>query len=151
MDPSHAVRSYVLRLLSLAPGMKVLLLDSHTTPILSLCVTHSALLAADVFLTSLLGPAASSSGASGASASGASAGAGAGAAGRDRMRHLRCIALLRPTPSTLLALKEELSAPRYKEYFLAFTAPLGKKEIEELAEADCHGVVREVLVSWPSG
>ena len=124
MDVTRAVSAYVLRLLGAVPGMKVLLLDEHTTPVVSTAQTHSALLAHDVFLTARLEH-----------------------SGRDRMRHLRCIALLRPAPATLAALAAELRAPRYAEYHLAFTGALSKAAIEALAEADEHHVVKEVQVS----
>lgn len=124
MDVQRATSAYILRLLTSVSGMKVLLLDEQTTPIVSTSMTHSALLAHEVYLTDRITNEA-----------------------RDRMRHLKCIALLRPEPSTIAAVQSELRNPRYAEYHLAWTGALSKATIEALAEADEHHVVKEVQVS----
>jgi hypothetical protein len=51
MDVVKAVKTYLLRLIQEVSGMKVLLLDAHTTPIVSLAMTQTELLAHEVYLT----------------------------------------------------------------------------------------------------
>jgi hypothetical protein len=60
------------------------------------------------------------------------------------MRHIKCIAFLRPTPQSIQAVIEELKDPLYGDYYLYFTNALQKSAIERLAEGDTHEVVREV-------
>jgi vacuolar protein sorting-associated protein 45 len=51
MDIVKATQTYLHRLASEVPGMKVLLLDAHTTPIVSLAMTQTELLGMEVYLT----------------------------------------------------------------------------------------------------
>ena len=121
MDVTKAVSAYIQRMITEVAGIKVLLLDQHTTPIISTSFTQSSLLSHEVYLTDRVDN-----------------------ANRDRMRHLNCIALLRPTPQSISALAHELRLPRYRSYWLYFTNVLQKQDIELLAEADEHKVVKEV-------
>lgn len=125
MDVVKSISSYLNRLLSPAAsggsGMKVLLLDQHTTPVISSSLTQSALLSHEVYLTDRIDNPA-----------------------RDRMKHLKCIVLLRPTQASIDALCKELQWPKYGSYWLYFTNVLRKSDIEALAEADEHDVVKEV-------
>lgn len=127
MDVTKAVSAYIERIIGTVPGMKVLLLDAETTPIISTSLTQSSLLAHEVYLTDRIDNAA-----------------------RDRMRHLKCIALLRPTSESIEAVERELRQPKYASYALFFTNVLKKSDIERLAEADEHDVVKEVQVSIAS-
>ncbi|KAI9333982.1 Sec1-like protein [Obelidium mucronatum] len=63
---------------------------------------------------------------------------------REKMKHLKCIAFVRPTPESIQALVEELRDPCYGEYFLYFSNSIKKSAIERLAEADETESVREV-------
>lgn len=121
MDVTKAVSAYIQRMITEVAGIKVLLLDQDTTPIISTSFTQSALLSHEVYLTDRVDN-----------------------LSRDRMRHLNCIALLRPTPHSISALTRELRQPRYKSYWLYFTNALQKQDIEVLAEADEHEVVKEI-------
>ncbi|PWN26377.1 Sec1-like protein, partial [Jaminaea rosea] len=125
MDVQKAVSSYLTRLLSPSAsggsGMKVLLLDAHTTPIISLSLTQSTLLSHQVYLTDRIDD-----------------------PSRQRMRHLKCIVLLRPTRESIQSLCDELAWPKYASYYCYFTNVLAKGDIERLAEADEHDVVKEV-------
>ncbi|KAJ9478663.1 Vacuolar protein sorting-associated protein 45 [Pseudozyma hubeiensis] len=121
MDVTKAVSAYIQRMITEVAGIKVLLLDQDTTPIISTSFTQSSLLSHEVYLTDRVDN-----------------------PNRDRMRHLNCIALLRPTPSSISALTRELRQPRYKSYWLYFTNVLQKQDIELLAEADEHEVVKEI-------
>lgn len=121
MDVTKAVSAYIERMIGSVSGMKVLLLDADTTPIISTSLTQSSLLAHEVYLTDRIDNAA-----------------------RDRMRHLKCIAFLRPTAESMEACERELRKPKYASYALFFTNVLKKNDIERLAEADEHEVVKEV-------
>lgn len=101
--------------------MKILLLDAHTTPIISTTLTQSALLTHEVYLTERIEN-----------------------ESRDRMKHLKCIVLLRPTRESIQALCKELQWPKYGGYWVYFTNVLDKSDIELLAEADEHEVVKEI-------
>jgi vacuolar protein sorting-associated protein 45 len=122
-DLVAAAQAYILRALEEAgPGMKVMLLDEETTPIVSLAFAQSALMKQEVFLFERLQAAPS----------------------REDMRHLRCIAVLRPEQETLRLLAGELASPRYGSYHLYFTNMLPKAAVKQLAEADMQEVVKEI-------
>ncbi|KDN51600.1 hypothetical protein RSAG8_00145, partial [Rhizoctonia solani AG-8 WAC10335] len=121
MDVTKAVGAYVDKMLSTPSAIKVLLLDSHTTPIVSLSTTQSNLLSKQVYLTDSITN-----------------------KKRDRMVHMKCVCFLRPSESSLEALGEELKEPKYGEYYLYFSNALSKVAIERLAEQDEYEVVKEV-------
>ncbi|KAE8269411.1 hypothetical protein A4X09_0g2929 [Tilletia walkeri] len=116
-----AVGGYIERIVSEVSGIKVLILDADTTPIISTSFTQSALLSHEVYLTDRIDNTA-----------------------RDRMRHLKCCCFLRPSSGSISALVDELRMPKYSSYHLYFTNILKKSDIERLAEADEHEVVKEV-------
>jgi len=120
MDVSKAVSAYIERMITEVNGMKVLLLDQETvrglstpaararapgpdsplilasqTPIISTAFTQSSLLSHEVYLTDRIEN-----------------------TSRDRMRHLKCIAMLRPTPASIEYLVRELREPRYGGYWI---------------------------------
>lgn len=121
MDVLKAVQTYITRLITDVSGMKVLLMDSHTTPIVSLALTQSELLAHEVYLTDRIDN-----------------------QSRQTLSHLNCIVFLRPTQESVDFIKQELANPRYGGYWLYFSNTLTKKHIEEMAEADEYEVVKEV-------
>ncbi|KAJ3074621.1 vacuolar protein sorting-associated protein 45 [Podochytrium sp. JEL0797] len=102
-------------------GMKVLLLDNETTPIVSTVVTQSHLLAREVYLIDRIEN-----------------------AQREKMKHLKCVVFVRPTPESVQCLVEELRDPHYGDYYLYFSNTIKKSAIERLAEADETESVREV-------
>ncbi|CDH56110.1 vacuolar protein sorting-associated protein [Lichtheimia corymbifera JMRC:FSU:9682] len=108
-------------MISDVPGMKVLLLDTMTTPIVSLVATQSNLLTKECYLIDRIDN-----------------------RNREKMKHLKCICFLRPTPETLRYLIDELREPAYGDYYLYFSNTVHKADIERLAELDDHEVVREV-------
>ncbi|KAG8694812.1 vacuolar protein sorting-associated protein 45 [Ceratobasidium sp. 394] len=121
MDVTKAVGTYIDKMISSPATIKVLLLDSHTTPIVSLSTTQSNLLSKQVYLTdSIMNKK------------------------RDRMAHMKCVCFLWPSDESLEALGEELKEPKYGEYYLYFSNTLSKVAIERLAEQDEYEVVREV-------
>ncbi|KAJ1569096.1 vacuolar protein sorting-associated protein 45 [Cladochytrium tenue] len=102
-------------------GMKVLLLDAETTPIISIVVTQSQLLAREVYLVDRVDN-----------------------RSREKMKHLKCIIFVRPSPESIQALVEELRDPSYGDYYLYFSNTVKKSSLERLAEADECECVREV-------
>lgn len=90
-------------------------------PIVSTAITQSALLNHEVYLIDRLDNHA-----------------------REKMRHLRCLCFVRPSPDSIQFLIEELREPKYGEYHLYFSNVVRKSSLERLAEADDHEVVRVV-------
>ncbi|KAL0952210.1 hypothetical protein HGRIS_006500 [Hohenbuehelia grisea] len=85
MDVVKAVETYVTRLVSTPSVMKVLLLDSHTTPIVSLASTQSTPLSFQVYLTDRIDN-----------------------KKRDRMPHMKCVCFLQASEDSLEAMEAEL-------------------------------------------
>ncbi|KAL8947451.1 MAG: hypothetical protein Q9222_006265 [Ikaeria aurantiellina] len=145
MDVVSAVSGYISKIAlagdaaSGAPKMKILLLDSETVSIVSTAITQSALLSHElsIFISRLDNPA------------------------REKMRHLRCLCFLRPSPDSIQNLIEEFREPRYGEYYVCptprlrtiahayisnqvFSNIVRKSSLERLAEADDNEVVKGV-------
>ncbi|KAF2736932.1 vacuolar protein sorting-associated protein 45, partial [Polyplosphaeria fusca] len=130
MDIVQAVSGYVTKMVSVgdsaatgttAAKMKILLLDNETVSIVSTATTQSALLNHEVYLTDRLDN-----------------------PKREKMRHLRCLCFVRPSPESIQSLIEELREPKYGEYNIYFSNIIKKSSLERLAEADDHEVVRAV-------
>lgn len=60
------------------------------------------------------------------------------------MRHLRCICFVRPSPTSIQYLIDELREPKYGEYYIFLSNIIRKSALERLAEADSHEVVQLV-------
>ncbi|KAG2205779.1 hypothetical protein INT47_003962 [Mucor saturninus] len=121
MDVIKAIQHYADKMINDVPGMKALLLDTETTPIISLVTTQSTLLTKECYLIDRIDN-----------------------RNRDKMKHLKCICFLRPTRETLQYLIAELKEPAYGDYYLYFSNSLRKSDIEQLAEVDENEVIREV-------
>lgn len=121
MDLSRITAGYVDRLVEGDEKAKILLLDAETTGMLSLIATQSTLLKNDVFLTDRLDNPA-----------------------RQKMRHLGCVAFVRPSSETINQLVEELRIPRYASYSIVFSNVVRNSQLERLAEADDHEAVVRV-------
>ncbi|OTA60234.1 Sec1-like protein [Hypoxylon sp. EC38] len=129
MDVVQAVSGYISKMVSAgdsatgAPSakMKILLLDKDTVPIVSTAITQSSLLNHEVYLTDRLDN-----------------------QNREKMRHLRCLCFVRPSPDSIQFLIDELRDPKYGEYYLYFSNVVKKSSLERLAEADDHEVVKQV-------
>lgn len=63
---------------------------------------------------------------------------------REKMRHLRCICFVRPSPDSVQFMIDELRDPKYGEYYVYFTNIVKKSSLERLAEADDHEVIKSV-------
>lgn len=101
--------------------MKVLLMDKETTSIVSMVYAQSEILQKEVYLFERID-----------------------APGRETMKHLNCIAFLRPTKENVELLAQELRMPKYGLYFIYFSNVISKQDVKILAEADDQEVVREV-------
>ncbi|WKT44201.1 hypothetical protein QSH57_009054 [Fusarium oxysporum f. sp. vasinfectum] len=125
MDVAQAVSGYINKVVTTSDTssakMKILLLDRETVSIVSTAVTQSSLLNHEVYLIDRLDNAA-----------------------REKMRHLRCLSFVRPSPESIQLLIDELRDPKYGEYHLYFTNVVKKSSLERLAEADDHEVVKLV-------
>lgn len=129
MDVVAAVSGYMSKVVSTGDStsggpstkMKILLLDKDTVPVVSSAISQSALLGHEVYLIDRIDNPA-----------------------RDKMRHLRCLCFLRPSPGSIQLLVDELREPRYGEYHLFFSNVVKKSSLERLAEADDHEVVKVV-------
>ncbi|KAJ3339600.1 vacuolar protein sorting-associated protein 45 [Gonapodya sp. JEL0774] len=125
LDLVKAVQNYVNKIVSDVQGMKVLLLDAETTPILSLVLTQSHLLTRSVFLIDRIESSYKPT--------------------RDsNMKHLKCVVFARPTAEAVQGIVDELREPCYSEYYLYFSNTLPKSSLERLAESDHQSLVREV-------
>ncbi|KAK4540916.1 hypothetical protein LTR36_008424 [Oleoguttula mirabilis] len=130
MDIFQTVSGYVTKMVSAgdstasggAAKMKVLLLDRDTVPIVSAATTQSALLNHAVYLTDRLDN-----------------------QEREKMRHLRCLCFLRPSPDSIQLLIDEFREPKYGEYHIYFSNIIKKSSLERLAEADDHEVVKSIV------
>ncbi|KAI9810984.1 MAG: vacuolar protein sorting-associated protein 45 [Pycnora praestabilis] len=129
MDVVQAVSGYISKMVSAGDNtsgtpsakMKILLLDSETVSIVSTTITQSALLNHEVYLIDRLDNPA-----------------------REKMRHLRCLCFVRPSPDSVQFLIDEFREPKYGEYNIYFSNIVRKSSLERLAEADDHEVVRTV-------
>ncbi|ORX43460.1 Sec1-like protein [Hesseltinella vesiculosa] len=121
MDVIKSVQHYVDKMIDDVPGMKALLLDTETTPIVSLVYTQSTLLTKECYLIDRIDN-----------------------RNRDKMKHLKCICFLRPTRESIQYLMEELRDPAYGDYYIYFSNTVQKIDIERLAEVDEQEAVREL-------
>ncbi|KAG0310690.1 vacuolar protein sorting-associated protein 45, partial [Dissophora globulifera] len=118
MTTITALQFYIDKMLGEMPGMKVQLLDQETMPIIPMVATQSHLLQKETYLVDRIEN-----------------------NSRDKMRHLKCVCFLRPTPDSIEKLILELRDPCYGDYYLYFSNRIKKTAI---AEMDEHKVVREV-------
>lgn len=100
-----AMHDYVSSVLSRVPGMKMLLVDAETVGIVSMVFSQSQILEQEVFLVEVVDKLTSSD----------------SDPPKDQvnsMKHLKAVAILRPTTSNFLFLTKELGLPRFSEYNL---------------------------------
>ncbi|XP_025077433.1 vacuolar protein sorting-associated protein 45-like [Pomacea canaliculata] len=122
MNVILAVKQYISKMIEgCGGGMKVLLMDKETTSIVSMVYAQSEILQKEVYLFERID-----------------------SPGRETMKHLNCIAFLRPTKENVELLAQELRIPKYGLYFIYFSNVISKQDVKILAEADDQEVVREV-------
>lgn len=109
-------------------GMKVLVLDSDTSGMISLVHTHSYLLENEVLLTLKIDD--------GTVFSTGSL--------NSNLRYLKSIYILQPTMENVLKLSNELQNPHFKEYYLFFTNEINKEFLELIAKGDTLELVKGV-------
>ncbi|XP_066994059.1 vacuolar protein sorting-associated protein 45 isoform X2 [Anabrus simplex] len=131
MNVVTAVKMYITQMTEESgPGMKILLMDKHTTSIVSMVFAQSEILRKEVYLFERIDS----------------------GSPYEPMRHLKCIAFLRPTKENVILLERELKNPQYGAYYIYFSNIIAKADIKTLAEADDQEVVREVQefygLSW---
>ncbi|VDN00717.1 unnamed protein product [Thelazia callipaeda] len=123
MDVVTAAQQYISEMVRLAgPGMKVLMMDRFTTSTVSCVYAQSDMMQKEVYLFERLD----------------SGGL------RESIKHLKCIAFLRPTPEIIDLLSEELRFPKYGQYYIYFCNIISKTDVKALAEADDQETVREM-------
>lgn len=115
MDLRAVARNYIQQLVSRPTGLKALLLDDQTVPILSLLYSQSELLANDVvFITKLSNPP------------------------NCNLSHMTALVFIRPSAENVRLLRTELRHPHFQSYSLFFTNTIPRTHIEEIADADAH-------------
>ncbi|CCE78145.1 Piso0_000761 [Millerozyma farinosa CBS 7064] len=101
---------------------KVLLVDKYTTPIISMCYTQSQLLQQDVILVEMIDQHRTSN-----------------------VKHLDCVVYIKPTKESVSSLVRELKNAHYSKYEIYFNNSVSKSQLEQIAEADEHEVVMQVV------
>ena len=146
LDGISATRQYVDRMVTgdgRCHGMKVLLLDSTTTQILSCVSTQSEILSREVYLVTRLDDPRRGGG---SRSNGGAAGGGHSLALREEEStgHLKAVCFLRPTETNIGLLVKELASPRYCEYHIYFSGILSQSLLTLLAESDSTERVKQV-------
>ena len=124
-----AVHDYVISILNRVPGMKVLLVDSETVGIVSMVLSQSQILEQEVFLVEIVDKTLTEN---------------AALESGKAMRHLKAVALLRPSSANFISLAKELKTPRFSEYHLFFTNLVTHNRLEQLAGHDEMELVHQV-------
>lgn len=102
-------------------GMKSMVLDEFTTGVVGAAYSKSEILLREVYLFEYIDTIFESS---------------------ERMNHVKCIVILRPTRENVELLCRELGRPHYRTYNVYFTNRIGSTIIEKLAQADEGEVIR---------
>ncbi|XP_063388660.1 vacuolar protein sorting-associated protein 45 [Cydia fagiglandana] len=123
MNVIQAVKMYITKMTEESgPGMKVILMDKETTSIVSMVFSQSEILQKEVYLFERIDSHSK----------------------WDNLKHMKCIAFLRPTSENIALLSRELRYPKYGVYFIYFSNVISKADIKTLAECDEQEAVREV-------
>lgn len=117
-----AVRFYVDKVVSdpSIGGMKVLLLDSVTTKVVSMVYSLTQVLEKEVYLVEQLGKS------------------------HESMKHIKAAVLIQPTEANVEHLMQEISRPKFSEYHLFFTNVVSKEILARLGRHDKFEVIRQV-------
>jgi vacuolar protein sorting-associated protein 45 len=133
LDAIYAVRNYVTRMVNNCPGMKVMLLDSVTTQIVSAVYSQTEILKQHVYLVQRIDERRTGSGSQQQQQS-------------NDQQHLKAIVFVRPTPNSVEMIARELEEnPRHEAYHIYFSGILPTGLLRKLADADAaHGRVESV-------
>jgi len=145
MDGIAAIQGYVNRLItgdSKCQGMKVLLLDSITSQVVSCVTSQTEILSREVYLVTRLDRHVLSKNDSGF---GTSNGNGHTSNGSGPS-HLKAVVYIRPTEVNIQLLCDELKRPKFTEYHIFFSGIVNTNSglFRMLAEADLHEKVVQV-------
>ncbi|XP_049850577.1 vacuolar protein sorting-associated protein 45-like [Schistocerca gregaria] len=121
LDVINAIRQYCMEATDIARGMKVLLLDHETTPIVSLVFGQLEILQKEVYLFEKIST-----------------------QNRESMPYLQAVCLFRPTEENLEHIRQELRNPKYGSYYIIFTNSVKESYLRKIAEADELELVKEV-------
>ena len=132
MSVIKAVHDYVHSVLTRVSGMKILLVDTETVGIVSMVLSQSQILEQEVFLVEVIDKASGNESPDGG----------------HNMKHLKAVALLRPSAINFIALTKELKAPRFSEYHLFFTNVVPHNRLEQLAGCDESELVHQVQEAY---
>ena len=140
MSLTTASVDYITKLIRV-PGMKALMLDRETMHMVGLCYSLSSLIQHQVFLTEQIDRDKSTPD---LASSPSSTSIEMQEHKEERMPHLKCLCFLRPSKSSLSALRTLLSSNRFGHYHLYFTAILSDMDLRDVAASDVHGLVDSV-------
>ena len=132
MSVIKAVHDYVHSVLTRVSGMKIILVDTETVGIVSMVLSQSQILEQEVFLVEVIDKASGNESPDGG----------------HNMKHLKAVALLRPSAINFIALTKELKAPRFSEYHLFFTNVVPHNRLEQLAGCDESELVHQVQEAY---
>lgn len=125
MNVVRSIKQYVVKMTEQSgPGMKILLLDKQTTSIVSMVFPQSEMLQKEVYMFENIEITSQCD--------------------YENMKHLKCIAMLRPTKENIALLCKELKNPKFGSYYIYFTNIIPKADIKTLAEFDEQESVREI-------
>jgi vacuolar protein sorting-associated protein 45 len=137
LDGIASIRTYIDRLITAdnrAQGMKVLLLDSTTTQIVSCVSSQSEILGRQIYLVSRLGDNSSANNGMGHSLE----------LKEESLTHMKAVVFIRPTQANIGLLIQELSQPRFSEYHIFFSGIVSPSLLNLLSESDEKERVKQV-------
>ena len=127
MDLTDAVwRNVAKKCIESVDGIKALLLDDDTAPIVGLVLSHTQALKVQVFaIDKLDNPT------------------------RKPMGYIKAVCIIRPSQANMKVLRRELERPNFQEYHLFFTNTLPDHMLKELAQADLEQVLSRSVGTLP--
>ena len=143
MSLSTAAVDYINKIIRV-PGMKALMLDRETMHMVGLCYSLSTLIQHQVFLTEQIDRDKLTAGLAASPSSTPATSVEMQERKDDRMPHLKCLCFLRPSRSSLAALRILLASHRFAHYHLYFTAIMSDMDLRDVAASDVHGLVESV-------
>lgn len=119
IEPIRACIDDIIR--SIGSGMKSLLLDDFTTGVISASYSRSDMLLREFYMFESINTIFESS---------------------ERLNHMKCIVIIRPTKDNVQRICKELNRPHYKTYYIYFTSRVGSTLVKRIGEADEIEAVR---------
>lgn len=155
MNVYKAMKEYVVKMATSIQGLKALVVDRETAPMIALVESLSALNTHSIFLTESIDTVAQAMRqeaqeeeqqvASGKLRRGKGViMKGDVGVNEQKLSHLKCVMFIQPTRKNLDDLSLFLKSPRYKEYYLFFSNIVPPGYLEAIADADVNDYVKEV-------